>query len=228
MGVNLSNGNLHLELGAGTCVTCGAGGGGPVYPNPQDTKLRGPVFVYNTMGTRDSDLGPKWMLPYDAYLTVVSNVVTLVDADGTTRIFTESGGSSPQHFTAAKEDCTLVRDGSDYTLTRKNGDRWIFDVTNKNRVLMKLLVPFVLTLCCISCGSKPLHDAKFFETNVRRGMTKEEVIKVLGKPEFQAGASHGFSREVWKYDTSDQAMEAKVFFESGVVDLVSVKPMKVD
>ena len=27
-GVNVVNGNLHLELGSGSCVTCGGGGGG--------------------------------------------------------------------------------------------------------------------------------------------------------------------------------------------------------
>jgi hypothetical protein len=41
-----------------------------VYPNPQDTELHGPVLIYNTLGTDDTDLGKKWMLPRDAHMHV--------------------------------------------------------------------------------------------------------------------------------------------------------------
>ena len=84
MGVNISNGNLHLELGSGSCVTCGGSDSGGAYPNPQNTKLNGPILIYNTLGTPDTDLGPKWMLPYDASVDWIQGTsLTLIDCDGT-------------------------------------------------------------------------------------------------------------------------------------------------
>ncbi|MFY9233102.1 MAG: RHS repeat-associated core domain-containing protein [Fimbriimonadaceae bacterium] len=94
--VNLSNGNLHLEIGSTTCVTCGGGASQGAYPSPDDTKLHGPLLIYNGLGTPDTDLGPKWMLPYHAKITtnVGNGDATLIDADGTERIYTKD--ASPQ------------------------------------------------------------------------------------------------------------------------------------
>lgn len=124
--VNLINGNLHLVLGPGSCVTCGGQAAGPVYPSPDDTKLHGPVLVYNTMGTAATALGPKWMRPYDTYLTVDgSGNVTLIDADGTERVYQKVGSD----YQARKERDKLSKVGSEYILTRFNGNKWIYDDT---------------------------------------------------------------------------------------------------
>lgn len=45
LGVNLANGNLHLELGPGSCVTCGGSGGGSPYVDPQASHLSGPTLI---------------------------------------------------------------------------------------------------------------------------------------------------------------------------------------
>lgn len=87
--VNVSNGNLHIELGPGSCVTCGGASSGPVFPNPQDTGLHGPVLIYNGMGTSATDLGAHWMTPYDAIVSLAASTVTLIDSDGTRRQYTE-------------------------------------------------------------------------------------------------------------------------------------------
>jgi len=122
----LINGNLHLVLGPGSCVTCGGQAAGPVYQSPDDTKLHGPVLVYNTMGTNDTALGPKWMRPYDTYLTVAGNGdVTLIDADGTERFYDKTNGT----YSARKEQDKLTKVGSEYILTRFNGNKWIYDDT---------------------------------------------------------------------------------------------------
>jgi hypothetical protein len=63
MGVNLSNGNLHFAFGSTSCVTCG-GGATQAYPSPTASRLTGPVLVFNSLGTPETDLGPHWMLPY--------------------------------------------------------------------------------------------------------------------------------------------------------------------
>lgn len=99
-------------------------GGGNAYPNPQDTKLTGPTLIYNTLGTPDTDLGPKWMLPYDASLVDdVFTDVRITDADGTYRIFEWNGSSA---YESDIEDATLSEDGSYYYLTRFHGDVWRF------------------------------------------------------------------------------------------------------
>lgn len=80
-----------------------------VYLNPQNTKLTGPVLVHNSLGAADTDLGTKWMLPYHASLTTDgSGNVTIIDADGTQRVFTKDATSTPQTYTANKEDAVLI------------------------------------------------------------------------------------------------------------------------
>ncbi|GIV02218.1 MAG: hypothetical protein KatS3mg015_1048 [Fimbriimonadales bacterium] len=131
--VNVASGNLHLVLGPGSCVTCGGVGSGPVYPSPDDSRLHGPVFVFNSMGTAETTLGPKWMRPYDTYLTVAGNGdVTLIDADGTERFYQKTNGT----YSARKERDKLSKVGSEYILTRFNGTKWIYDDTTG--LLMKI------------------------------------------------------------------------------------------
>lgn len=123
MGVNISNGNLYLELGSGSCVTCGGGVDQGVYPNPQNTKLSGPVLIYNTLGTEPTDLGAKWRLPWDATVDEYeAGFVTVIDADGAFREYEEGGGV----WTADKEEAVLTEDGTYWYLTRFNGDVWRF------------------------------------------------------------------------------------------------------
>jgi RHS repeat-associated protein len=123
MGVNLWNGNLHLMLGSGSCVTCGGDGPSGAYPNPQSTTLNGPVLVFNTLGTSDTDLGPKWMLPYHATITEnPTGFASVIDADGTKRDYEEAGGV----WVGDIEEDVLTADATHWYLTRFNGDVWRF------------------------------------------------------------------------------------------------------
>jgi YD repeat-containing protein len=136
--VNLANGNLHLELGPGSCVTCGGSGSGEPYVSPQASQLSGPTLIYNTLGTADTALGPKWMLPWHSYLEVADETgdVTLNDADGTRRIFTkDSSEDLPQTYTGNIESAVLTDDGTNYTLTRCNGDKWVYPMKGEDHAL---------------------------------------------------------------------------------------------
>jgi YD repeat-containing protein len=138
MGVNLANGNLHLELGPSSCVTCGGGGAGSPYVSPQASQLAGPTLVYNTLGVDDTTLGPKWMLPWHSYLDVDDETgdVTLIDADGTRRAFTKDATEElPQTYTGNIESAVLMDDGTNYTLTRCNGDTWIYPMKGEANAL---------------------------------------------------------------------------------------------
>lgn len=66
------------------------------------------------------------MRPYDTYLTVDgSGNVTLIDADGTERVYQRVGSD----YHARKERDKLSKVGSEYILTRFNGHKWIYDDT---------------------------------------------------------------------------------------------------
>jgi YD repeat-containing protein len=80
------------------------------------------VAAVNALGVPDTDLGPKWMLPFDAHFAVSGAVHTLYDADGTARAWTKSGST----YSADREADTLSDNGTDYTLVRFNGDKWVF------------------------------------------------------------------------------------------------------
>lgn len=127
-GVNLANGNLHFAFGHTSCVTCG-GGSAAAYPSPMASRLSGPVLVFNSLGTPETDLGPHWMLPFMASATThsPSGNVTILDYDGTTKEFTASGGDVPS-YASNKESDVLTADGTDYILTRCNGDKWKFPI----------------------------------------------------------------------------------------------------
>jgi hypothetical protein len=95
MGVDLSNGNLHFAFGSTSCVTCG-GGATASYPSPMASKLTGPVLFFTSLGTPETDLGPHWMLPFMASATTdAEGNVTILDFDGTTKVFNFSPGNTP-------------------------------------------------------------------------------------------------------------------------------------
>lgn len=99
---------MSLEVAA-VSLAVEVGGGTNVYLNPRNTKLSGPVLVHNSLGAADTDLGTKWMLPYHASLTTDgSGNVTIIDADGTQRVFTKDATSTPQTYTANKEGAVLI------------------------------------------------------------------------------------------------------------------------
>lgn len=128
-GVNVSNGNLLLILGSGSCVTCGGSGKSSVYPNPTERKVQGPILVYNSLGTAATDLGPKWKLPWHVSLAVDGIDVTIEDCDGTIRFFEGSGGDPPIFTANHEQDVLTYEDDSFYRLTRFNGDQWDFDTS---------------------------------------------------------------------------------------------------
>jgi outer membrane protein assembly factor BamE (lipoprotein component of BamABCDE complex) len=66
-------------------------------------------------------------------------------------------------------------------------------------------IGFVLLVGCLTgCATRIISSDKLDE--LRRGMTKEEVIQLLGKPSDEKGtvtsSTHGYLMEVWEYNVS--------------------------
>lgn len=75
------------------------------------------------MGTQDTDLGPKWMLPFDASITESpEGFFNVTDADGTYRIYELQGGVYENDI----DDALLTSDATYFYLTRFSGDVWQF------------------------------------------------------------------------------------------------------
>ena len=121
--VNIQNGNLHIELGSGSCVTCG-GGSASAFPSPQSTTLNGPTLIFDSMMSISTDLGSFWRLPFFASIDFSGDPVIIYDADGTQREYDQASGTL--WTSTIERDDKVTLSGGDYILERYNGDKWYF------------------------------------------------------------------------------------------------------